>query len=124
MCCARVSTTRHSRSSTHASPTTSPSSCWNRSPSRPGAFSCPPPTFGDARVPVALLESAALLFGGRPMGVRQRLDDVDGAQSTSPGERLVADLLRAYLELAEGSRDEATSAAERVLGEMDAIDDT
>jgi LuxR family maltose regulon positive regulatory protein len=82
-----------------------------------------PRTLKERCAQVALLESAALLFGVGPMGVREKLDEVESVPSISPGERLVADLLRAFLGLAEGSRYDAMTAAERVLAEMNAIDE-
>lgn len=78
---------------------------------------------GDDRVRILLAEAAATVFGSQPFAARPLLDEVDRMQGLASGERLLADLLRAYVALAEGSDREASNAAERVLAGAGAVDD-
>lgn len=68
-----------------------------------------------------LLEAGSLLFGGAPAAARRVLDDLATARSALEGERIVADLLRAFVALTEGLGREAAVAAQRVLDAIDSV---
>jgi LuxR family maltose regulon positive regulatory protein len=72
---------------------------------------------------VLLLEAAAMVFGNTPSEACGILDTVEGLTAASASERLIADLLRSYVELAECRPSEAVGASARVLAGIDTIDD-
>ena len=82
-----------------------------------------PPEVLRGRTTVKLLEAASLLFGGRTEGVRELLDTLDEIGLPSPGDRVVAKLLRAHLALAGASPRDAAGAANRVLRQLRDVDD-
>ena len=77
---------------------------------------------GQAVARVRLLEAAATVLAEDHAGVSDFLDAAD-VPETSAADRVVGDLFRSYLALMDGSTLPAIRAAERVLAEIDDIDD-
>jgi LuxR family maltose regulon positive regulatory protein len=76
---------------------------------------------------VRWLEVATMVFGGLPGDADAMLAEVEPTEEsrrdTTPAERVVASLLRAYSALQRGSADVALSEAQQVLYDIDGIDD-
>ncbi|MBV8302665.1 MAG: hypothetical protein JOZ04_00540, partial [Acidimicrobiia bacterium] len=81
-----------------------------------------PPSLREQRIRPQLLATASLLFGGDPAAARGALAVIP-MHDASSGEQLVADVLLAFVALADGARVEATAAAERVLEAVEVVDE-
>jgi LuxR family maltose regulon positive regulatory protein len=75
------------------------------------------------RADVLLLEVCGRILGGESTGVGEKLALIEQGESASAAERVVAGLLRAYWALQRGAAEEAIAVANRVLHEVDRVDD-
>jgi LuxR family transcriptional regulator, maltose regulon positive regulatory protein len=81
------------------------------------------PSADQSEASLVLLEAAALVFGEGRAGARELLNKVDELPGASSAERVVSDLLRAYVAVADGVDLEVIAASSRVLEAVDAVDE-
>jgi LuxR family maltose regulon positive regulatory protein len=82
-----------------------------------------PPSLQHGHSRVMLLHAAASIMGGETRRAGEELDMIDGLDSASAADHVVADLLRARSALHDGAVAPAIVAADRVLSDVGTVDE-